>query len=132
MVSFLCKYLRKRQRHFFDDVLNRLHPRSWALGDSGHWVGLTHSAYINLDSRPDRRDHIEAQFAKLAIVPQRVAGEYLESFTDFEGRFPELYSRPRSRFLEENSNGGLGYIGCYIGHLRAIASGPSGGGVADL
>lgn len=118
------KYWLKRRHHFWNDVLNSLHPRSWRWFDGKPCSSLTHVAYINLESRPDRRESIELQLSTLSVAPLRVAGEYLLSEADFDSRFPELSGRPRSAFLRSFENGPLGYIGCYIGNLRAIQSCP--------
>jgi GR25 family glycosyltransferase involved in LPS biosynthesis len=91
---------------------------------------ITCSAYINLDSRPDRRRNAERQMGKLQLVPRRICGEYLESEEDFARRFPQLASRPRSRFLQNVKNGPLGSLGCYISHLRAIESCPCDAGLS--
>lgn len=119
------KYWKKRSSHFWNDVFNMLHPRSWRWFDGQPCAALTHVVYINLDRRTDRRESIERQLSKLSVTPVRVPGEYLQSEADFETRFPRLSGRPRSSFLKDFvKTRPLGYIGGYIAHLRAIESCP--------
>jgi len=69
--------------------------------------------YINLDSRPDRREHAEAEFAAQDIEPRR-----LRAF------LPEEWNgNPRDVRLMKRTTPGA--IGCYMSQLSIIQSCPS-------
>jgi len=56
---------------------------------------IAHFIYINLDKRPDRKAHMEQEFAKLGIPPEKIT------------RFPAYYNP-------------LNGIGCMKSHLEAL------------
>lgn len=63
----------------------------------------TGSYYINLDRRPDLNEQAKAQFRKVGIRSERIAGW---DIADMEGEFA--------------SNGPKGHLGCRISHNIAI------------
>lgn len=73
--------------------------------------------YVNLDSRPDRRKHAEAQFASIGVTPERVRGELPG---DHIG--PRKFERMRKRTP--------GAIGCYVSQRSIIERGEPGNVVA--
>jgi glycosyl transferase family 25 len=74
-------------------------------------VGLLPIYYINLDARPDRRDFMESQFAKLGLAAQRVSGTTPAELTPSQ---LERYCDPRRAYFLSPQQ-----LCCTLSHVRA-------------
>ncbi len=100
-----------------------------------------HILYINLDSRSDRRRHMENQLEKLNLLNRidkqthRISGvignklkdeEYLTKIAkEFNINIEKMccdywFSRKNFKTMSRNKERIMGQVGCYLGHLRAI------------
>jgi GR25 family glycosyltransferase involved in LPS biosynthesis len=73
--------------------------------------------YINLDSRQDRRDWLEAQLASIDIPFERFSAiaPTLESIKNKDGQYHDFYTR--LALTGQSSRWEIGTIGCYLSHL---------------
>lgn len=124
----IFRLLHKRRSHLRDDVLNWLHPRTWQRSDPGRLPSLSRVLYINLDHREDRREHMERQFHWLGLPATRLAATRIASIEDFRASAGVHSGQRMARFLLENPNGPLGYLGGFLSHTKAIRSCPSDSG----
>lgn len=111
---------KKRKKHWVNDCINWLSFRTLFFINRNVDVNFEKIIYINLDSRKDRRDNMVRQFTRLGLSAERQSACRIETLDEFRNRFPEHGRQQLSSFILKNPNGPLGYLGCFISHLKAI------------